>query len=152
MKKIIYTRSDGGVSIVSPAININEPVGFDEEQAIVRALARLPTDAMNPQVVDGSIIPTDRTFRNALVQIGASVVHDMPKCREIHRARLRELRRPLFTENDLAIRDAQIDGDSVTLVAAIARRNALRDVTADARIDAAQTPEALKTVMPEVLK
>ena len=76
----------------------------------------------------------------------------MPSAREIHRTRLRELRRPLFVENDVAIRDAQIDGDNVKLAAAIARRNALRDVTADARIDAAQTAEELKAVMPEVLK
>ena len=81
-----------------------------------------------------------------------NIGHDLPKCREIHRGKLRELRRPLFTENDLAIRDAQIEGDSVKLTAAVARRNALRDVTADARIDAAQTPEALKAVIPEVLK
>ena len=152
MKKIIYTRPDGGVSIVCPAININDPVGFDEEQALARAMARLPAEAINPQVVDDSIIPVDRTFRNALIQNGASVIHDMPKCRDIHRDKLRELRRPLFAENDIAIRDAQVDGDSAKLAAAIARRNALRDVTADPRIDAAQTPEALKAVMPEVLK
>jgi len=76
---------------------------------------------------------------------------DMPKCREIHRAKLRELRRPLFVENDLAIRDAQIDGDAVKLAAAVARRNALRDVTADPAIEAAQTPEELKAIMPKVL-
>ena len=95
------------------------------------------------------IIANKRTVNGVEV---CEIGRDMPKCREIHRAKLRELRRPLFTENDLAIRDAQIEGDNVKLAAAVARRNALRDVTADPRIDAAQTPEALKAVIPEVLK
>ena len=143
MKKIIYTRSDGGVSIVSPAININEPVGFDEEQAIARALTRLPTDAMNPQVVDGSIIPTDRTFRNALVQIGASVIHDMPKCREIAFDRIQAQRR--IKIRDVLEREAL--GENVAT-----EKASLRAINARAIVDAAQTPEELKTMLPEILK
>ena len=54
MRKIVYERPDGGVSIVSHAA--------DEEAA----WARLPTDAISPRWVDESEIPTDRTYRHAL--------------------------------------------------------------------------------------
>jgi len=122
------------------------------EQCIAKWHVSKQSRILSHASIDSSMIPTDRTFRNAWSWNGTEIVHNMPKCREIHRAKLRELRRPLFAENDLAIRDAQIDGDSVKLSAAVARRNALRDVTADPRIDAAQTPEELKTILPEVLK
>ena len=52
MKRIIYTRPDGGVSIVCPSININDPVAPDEEQALARAMMRLPAEAVNPKIID----------------------------------------------------------------------------------------------------
>ena len=144
MKKIIYTRPDGGVSIVGPAVNSDE--------GLAAAQAKLPADAINPKVVDISAIPQDRTFRNAWQQNETLVQHEMVKAREIHRDHLRQIRGPLFAANDLAIRDAQIDGDAAALAQAVARRNALRNVTADPAIDAATTPEELKAVIPAVLK
>jgi hypothetical protein len=69
MKRIIYTRPDGGLSIVIPVINTTgEMDGFTEDDALARAMKKLPEDAINPQVVEESDIPTDRTFRNAWEQ------------------------------------------------------------------------------------
>ena len=144
MKRIIYTRPDGGLSVVCPALNTDE--------GLAAAQAKLPVDAINPKVVDFSAIPQDRTFRNAWRQNETLVQHDMVKAREIHRERLRQARMPLFAANDIAIRDAQLEGDAAALAAAVTRRNALRDVTADAAIEAAQTPEELKAAMPDILK
>ena len=42
--------------------------GFTEDDALARAMKKLPEDAINPQVVEESDIPTDRTFRNAWEQ------------------------------------------------------------------------------------
>jgi hypothetical protein len=75
MKRIIYTRPDGGISIVIPVINtIGEIEGFTEDDALARAMAKLPTDAINPQIVEESDIPTDRTFRNAWEFVNGQVV------------------------------------------------------------------------------
>ena len=144
MRVILSTRPDGGLDVTN--------VPADTDAAIAEALKEYPfAKNSNVQIVEDSVIPPDRTFRRGLRQNGSNVVFDMPACREIHRSRLRELRRPLFTEIDAAIRDAQIDGDNAKLATAIARRNALRDVTADPRIEAARTPEELKAVVPQIL-
>ncbi len=42
-------------------------------------------------------------------------------------------------------------GDKEAIAAAAARKQTLRDVTDDPAINAAMTPEELKSVMPEVL-
>ena len=140
MKRIIYTRLDGGVSVVSPAL--------DTDEGLAAAQAKLPADVINPKIVDFSVIPQDRTFRNAWRQNESLVQHDMPKCRDIWRGKLRELRRPKMAALDVAYMQADERGDTVEKARIAAEKQKLRDVTADPRIDAAVTPEALKAVMP----
>ena len=140
MRKIIYTRPDGGISVVHPATT---------EDA---AWAKLPLDAINPRFADASEIPQDRTFRNAWKDTGASVDHDMPKCRELHRAMLRGLRAPLMAALDAAYMRADEIGDAAEKARIAAKKQALRDVTADPAIAAATTPEELKNVLPAALR
>ena len=102
--------------------------------------------------VSPSEVPQDRTYRNAWKDDGTAIVHDMPKAREIHRDRLRRMRVPLFEQNDIALADALVEGDEVARQAAVARRNALRDVTKHSAIDTAQTIEELKTAVPSALE
>ena len=152
MKKIIYTRTDGGVSVVGPALD-NQLATETEAEFMARIQALVvPGDAINPQVVDESVIPVDRTFRNALRQNGSLLMHDMPKCRDIWRGKLRELRRPKMEALDTAYMQADERGDTVEKARIAAEKQQLRDVTADARIEAAWTPEELKAVMPDILK
>lgn len=143
-RKIIYTRPDGGLSIVS--------VPADTDEAITKAMAVLPSDALNAAVVDESVIPTDRTFRNAFKQNGSMVEHDMQKCREIHRDKLRQFRAPKLAALDTAYLLADERGDTVEKQRVAQQKQALRDVTADTAIDSARTPEELKAVMPEPLR
>lgn len=66
MQKIVYTRPDGGVSIITPIIMRNDPSGFTEEMALKRALGKdVPKNATNVHVVDADSIPTDRSSRDA---------------------------------------------------------------------------------------
>jgi hypothetical protein len=97
-------------------------------------------------------IPADRAYRNAMIDDGTTLSFDMPKAREIHRDRLRQMRAPLFEENDTVLRDAMLSGDQVAIEAATKRRDDLRDATADPRIEAAQTIEELKAIVPDVLR
>ena len=139
MRKIIYTRPDGGLSVVHPVINTKESI--TKEQALARALEKLPKDALNPQVVDS--VPSDRTFRNAWKAGSGCVDHDMGKCRELHRDRLRVARAPKLAALDIQ----QLRGIDVE-----AQKQELRDVTSDPRIESAKTPEELKAVWPDCLK
>ena len=103
----------------------------------------LPPTAVNVQVVDHTLIPTDRTFRNALKP---DLMHDMTKCREIWRERLRILRLPKIAALDAAYLRADETGDVAEKQRIAAQKQALRDVTADPRIDTAQTPDELKFI------
>ena len=84
MRKIIFTRPDGGVTVVYPVINITEiSAGFTEADAEQRAWNKLPTDAINPKFVNASDIPTDRTFRNAWEHSGNSITQNITKAKAI---------------------------------------------------------------------
>lgn len=178
MRKIIYTRPDGGVSVVSPAagqrlankvfsafgiilFQVAGPLPIEqisrkwrlfwgaewaetEDEFLARIQARaVPGDAINPQIVDESVIPTDRTFRDALRQNGAILVHDLPLCRNIQERRIEDARKRKMQE--LLLR-AEL-GENVA-----AEKAAIQAINARALCAAAQTPEELKTVMPAILK
>ena len=87
-------------------------------------------------------LPTDRTFRNAWVFGDADVVEvDMPKAQEIFKDNLRRERQPLLAALDVEYMKAMERGEDTTAI--VAQKVALRDITADARIASATTPEQL---------
>lgn len=146
MRKIVYMRPDGGLSVVIPVINtIGEVDGFIESDAEKRAWDKLPTDAINSRFVEESEIPTDRTFRNAWEDIG-SVVVNMPKAREIYKELLRQKRTPLLTALDIDYMRADEIGDVAEKRRIAAEKQVLRDITAHPGIEAAQTPDELISV------
>ncbi len=93
----------------------------------------------------------DRTFRNAWMWEGSKIGHDMAKARDIKRAQLRKARRPLLEVLDIDYTRADERGDAEEKERIATRKQALRDVTVDPAIEAAQTPEELKQVWPEIL-
>ena len=134
MSKIIYTNSDGGVSVVHPTgeVPINE----------------LPAKLglTDYEIVDDDVIPTDRTFRNAWVKSGATVAEDLPKSKEIAHERRREARAEEFKPHDEVI-SKQIPGADAT--AAEAARAAIRTkyATMQTEIDAATSTAEIKTAL-----
>jgi hypothetical protein len=151
MNRIVYSRPDGGVSVIVPAPNYRL-AGESDEKFIARIMAKdVPTDATDVAVCDEADIPTDRTFRNAWERGGKSVVVNMPKAREIHMARIRARRNELLDASDKELARAQETGGDVRAIQA--RRQALRDVpqSIQAAVEAAQTPDSLKHVWPEIL-
>ena len=87
-------------------------------------------------------LPTDRTFRNAWVFGDEDVVEvDMPKAQEIFKDNLRRERQPLLEALDVEYMKAMERGEDTTAI--VAQKVALRDITADARIASATTPEQL---------
>lgn len=86
MKKIIYTRPDGGISIltISPQESVAELIPGIEElsyEEYVNFIKEkdVPEDALNIRIVDESEIPTDRTHRNEWVDKGDKVEPDPVK-------------------------------------------------------------------------
>lgn len=185
MKKIIYTRADGGLSVVTPAEGArlcrymtlpdgtafrNEtPLPADrtlrtwpirgaivewaetEDEFTARIAAKDVPKGTSFQIVEESEIPLDRTFRNAWKVGNGKVEHDMEKCRDLHRQHLRSLRAPKLAALDVEYMRADESGDSAKKAEIAAMKRTLRDVTADPGIEAAQTPEELKIVIPAVL-
>jgi hypothetical protein len=143
-KRIIYTRPDGGVSIVTPSgeISIEDVIKKD-----------VPNDAINIQIVDASEVPSDRTFRNAWKQQGALVEVDMAKARVIHLDKLREQRKPILAALDIEWMMAVAKSDTETARAIEGKRQALRDMPTDidAQLKQAATPEELKSVTSDAL-
>lgn len=96
-------------------------------------------------------VPSDRYFRNAWEDDNGIVVN-MPKARVIHKDKLRRLRTPILEKLDEEYLRADEAGDTQKKKDIAAKKQLLRDVTAVPEIEAAQTPEELKAVVPDVLK
>jgi hypothetical protein len=96
-------------------------------------------------------VPKDRTFRSAWQFSGNAIEIDMVKAREIHRDNLRRERAPLLSKLDVDVIRADEEGDALAKADAVAKKRALRDVTSDERIEAAQTAEELKVLTLQAL-
>jgi hypothetical protein len=148
MRKIVFSRPDGGITVVHPVRNSNETTLLDAEIE-QRSWDKLPLDAINPQFVNEEKIPKDRTFRDAWKH---DLSVDMPKAVEIHKTKLRDLRAPKLVMLDVEFMRAVESGDAKKQKDIADKKQALRDVTDDPRIAAAKTPDELKSVMPDALK
>jgi hypothetical protein len=74
MKRIVFTRPDGGLSIVTPVINTRGDEGMTEDQALLRAVESLPADAIRPRVIEASELPQDRSTRDRWTDTGTAIV------------------------------------------------------------------------------
>ena len=87
-------------------------------------------------------VPEDRTFRGAWQFNGDAVEVDMAAAKEIQKDNLRMERAPRLEALDVDFMQALEAGNSTTQIAT--DKQTLRDITSDARIDAATTPDELK--------
>ena len=89
-------------------------------------------------------VPTDRTFRGAWEFNGNAVEVDMAAALAIHKDNLRAERAPRLDQLDIDFMQALEAGTSTTQIAT--DKQTLRDITDDARLAAATTPDALKAL------
>ncbi len=142
MDHIIYTQGNGTVAAVTPAPDC----GLTIEEVADRSVP----SGISYEIVDTSVFPADRYFRNAWTQNGASVVIDMPRAREIHRTNIRLARDPKLATLDIEFQRCLEYGEDTSAI--VAQKEALRDAPQDPAIDTAATPEELKAVWPAVLE
>ena len=131
MSKVIITNSDGTVSIMTPI----------EGTAEECAKRDLP-DGTSYEIVDDSVIPTDRSFRNAWKQNNKTIETDMSKAREIHKTNIIEARVAKFAELDVEFQKALETSSSTTDI--VAKKQALRDAPAASGISTAASEADLK--------
>lgn len=169
------TRVDGGVTVLRVIENEYAPDGslarhYDVTPEYIDSLIAKYVAADRPEderqwvggqlPVSWRLVPndyvdesTDRYFREAWKDGGRGKPDvDMPKAREIHRRKLRRMRIPLMDALDVEYLQADERGEQQKKRDIGTKKQQLRDVTADPRIDAAQTPEELKAVIPEALR
>tara|TARA_X000001382_G_C3028040_1_gene133826 strand:- start:19 stop:432 length:414 start_codon:yes stop_codon:yes gene_type:complete len=134
MSKIIYTNSDGTVAVVIPSgevpiEDLPEKLGLSDYE-----------------IVEDDVIPSDRTFRNAWVKTGATVVEDLTKSKEVGHELRRAARSEEFKPHDELI-SKQIPGSDTD--SAEAARAAIRTkyATMQTSIDNAATTSAIKTAL-----
>lgn len=129
-QRIIYTRPDGGVSIIVPTGSIED------------CMKDIPEGA-EYEIVTTDVIPSDRTFRNAWEKQGKAVGTNLTKAKGIahdkRRAKRAEEFAPLDIESTIPAKAAQAE----------AKRQQVRDKYADIQnqIDAAADVAALKSIV-----
>ena len=141
MSKIIYEQDDGTVAIIIPNLKeINPKTGV--EYTIDEIAMKDVPSGLSYDIVEDSAIPTDRSFRNAWIQSGKTVVEDMPKAKEIHKTNIRLARTEKFKELDVDYQKAtETSADTSDIVA---KKQALRDAPAASGITTAVTTTELK--------
>ena len=129
MSRIIYTKSDGTVSIITPAGDVND------------AIKDVPS-GLSYEIVEDSAIPTDRSFRNAWKQNSKTIETDMTKAKEIHKTNIRTARVPKLAELDIEFQRAlETSADTSTIVA---KKQTLREAPSASGISTAASEADLK--------
>ena len=145
--RIIYQNESGGCSVVIPAP--------DNTLTMDQLAAKVVPIGVSYKIVPDGEVPSDRTYRNAWVPDLAlgKITHNMGKAREIHKDHMRKARTPLMVDLDTAYMRADEKGGAgaAEKLTITAQKQALRDVTLDPRIAAAQTVEELRRVWPAEL-
>ena len=135
MSKIIYSNSDGSVSIITPS-----PKG-----SIEKAKKAVPS-GVSYEIVDDNKIPTDRTFRNAWVKGSGVITEDVTKAKVLAHNTRREKRADEFKPHDETI-SLNIPGTDTS--AAETSRAAIRTkyATMQTNIDNATDIAGIKTAL-----
>ena len=145
MRKILFTNTDGSLSVVHPARNTFGETLITDAEIEQRAWDKLPVDAINPVFVDESVIPTDRTFRNAWEHGEDSVIQNITKAKTIAHDKRRQARSVEFAPLDIK---ATIPSEATAAEIARVLIRA-KYATMQTAIDAASTIDEIKALMPQ---
>ena len=129
MSRIIYTATDGTVAIIIPTGDVND------------AIKDVP-NGLSYKIVADSVIPIDRSFRNAWKQNEENIETDMTKAKEIHKTNIRLARTSKLAELDIEFQKAQETSANTSDI--VAKKQALRDAPADSAIANASNETTLK--------
>jgi hypothetical protein len=89
-------------------------------------------------------VPANRDFRGAWLLSGSVISEDMTKAKEIFKDKIREVRKPLLEEQDVAYMKALEADDSSAKTTASNKKTSLRDAPSASNIDSATTITELR--------
>ena len=141
----LIKNKDGSVSIMVTTSDNVDPAAEVEKWE-----AEMKDQYEGHRPLHDDEIPDDY-FRDAFCHKDDALLIDMPKAREVHKNKLRQLREPKMRELDFVYNEALSKRDEKAQLAAIEKKDALRNVTAAPEIENAQTPEELKSFLPDFL-
>ncbi len=118
-QRILYRNPDGSVAVLIPAPDCGMTLEEIAAKDVPQGLAW--------QIVEDTDLPTDRTFRNAWTLQDGLLGHDMMKCMDLTKDRLRAARKPLLEAQDVLFQRALETGADTTAI--VAEKQRLRDVT-----------------------
>ena len=142
MSKIIYTQENGVIAVVHPTdLSLKEMTIEQIAQKVV------PVGVSTYSIVEDSVIPTDRTFRNSWVGVGIGttggiISEDMTKAKELHKTKIREARVDKLAALDIEYQRAT--ETSADTSAIVTKKQALRDAPAASGIATASNTTELK--------
>ena len=141
MSKIIFNY-EGTISIMHPTPEALQIMTIEQI-----AEKDLPVGVTTYSIVEDSVIPTDRSFRDSWVGVGigttgGTISEDMTKAKELHKAKIREARVDKLAALDIEYQRAiETSADTSTIVT---KKQALRDAPAASGISTASNTTELK--------
>lgn len=144
---IVWTTEDGSVRITQM---IDDTIDVDAEIEKISASDPTLTFKFKGKLSETGV--AINFFYGALaVDSDNKLAYDMVKARNIWRDILRRLREPKFAQLDLAYQRADEEGNTELKADIVAKKNILRDCTADPDIEAATSLNDLRRTLPELL-
>ena len=141
MSKIIFNY-EGTISIMHPTPEALQIMTIEQI-----AEKDLPVGVTTYSIVEDSVIPTDRSFRDSWVGVGigttgGTISEDMTKAKELHKTKIREARVDKLAALDLEYQRAiETSADTSAIVT---KKQALRDAPAASGISTASNTTELK--------
>ena len=133
-KNIVYTQNN---ILVVMSLSDKCPLTVEEIQA------KDVPDGVTSYIVDHSSLPTDTDFQNAWVYKDGKVEVDLTKAKEVHREYIRRERKEKLAALDIEFQRALETGDTSAVVA---KKQVLRDATADSAIESATSLAELRAL------
>ena len=131
---IVYTVNDFLV-----VMSLSDKCGLTVEEIQAKDVP----DGVTSYIVKHSDLPTDTDFQNAWVYKDGKVEVDLAKAKEVHREYIRRERIEKLAALDIEFQRALETGDTSAVVA---KKQVLRDATADSAITAATSLAELRAL------
>ena len=141
MSKIIFDY-EGNISVMTPSSEALQIMTIEQI-----AEKDLPVGVSTYSIVEDSVVPTDRSFRNSWVGVGigttgGTITEDMSKAKELHKTNIRRARVDKLAALDIEYQRAT--ETSADTSAIVTKKQALRDAPAASGIATASNTTELK--------
>jgi hypothetical protein len=157
--RYLHTQPNGKVTVTvfyaKHLIERDLRKALTDEEHIAFCLRRTqeenPNDTNFTPLPDDYILP-DEEFRDAWIQKGAAIDHDLEKAREIQLARIRKARTSKFVELDIAYQRADESSNVVEKQLIASKKQALRNITEPLKSMQLTSIDDVKNAFPAELK